>query len=260
MKQIIKYMGASLLLFLILWPFWYLGVLALSYVWRFPSIWPSQWIFTAEVGKLGSPEELVISLLRSLALSASVAALATGLGFWLSKSIAYHRHKRRWLFLAYFPYLIAPVVYAVCLHYYFVYFNWSGSMFGVFWAQMIIVFPFAVIFFTGFWNAKIKALEQLVATLGGNTWQTYRMALFPIARGMLAVCFFQTFLISWFEFGLSNFIGVGKVKTLTILVYQYIREANPALAARASYLLILPPLLLLWINQRFVFNPYSRIV
>lgn len=260
MRQLLKPMGVSLLLFLILWPFWYLAVLSLSHEWRFPSVWPSQWTFRAEWSSLAFVRELGYSLFRSLGLSGSVAILATGLGFWVSKAIAYHPNKNSWLFLAYFPYLIAPVVYAVCLHYYFVYFHWSGSLFGVFLAQMIIVFPFALLFFTGFWNTKIRSLEQLVSTLGGNTWQTYRLALLPMAQGMLAVCFFQTFLISWFEFGLSNFIGVGKVKTLTIMVYQYIREANPALAARAAFLLILPPLLLLWVNQRFVFNPYSRIV
>jgi putative spermidine/putrescine transport system permease protein len=57
-------------------------------------------------------------------------------------------------------------------------------------------------------------------------------------------------LISWFEFGFTNFIGVGKVQTLTIKVYQFVLEANPYLAALASCLLLFPPILLLWRKKK----------
>jgi putative spermidine/putrescine transport system permease protein len=44
---------------------------------------------------------------------------------------------------------------------------------------------------------------------------------------------------------------VGKVETLTILVYRYISEANPYLAALAGLLLLIPPLVLLFVNRSF---------
>ncbi len=71
---------------------------------------------------------------------------------------------------------------------------------------------------------------------------------------MLLICFFQTFLISWFQYGLTLLIGAGKVQTLPIKVYDYVNEANIFYAAMASCLLILPPAALLWVNKRFVFN------
>lgn len=240
-------------------PFFLLGLLSISSQWNFPRLLPGnvdfgnwQLLWTRQSG-MGQ------SLLMSLGLSLSVASTATALGFTLSKTIAYHRFRRQFLVLAYFPYLISPVIYALILHFYFVYLGLSGHLGGVFLAQMIIVFPFALIFFMGYWNAETRSLEQLVQTLGGNTWQTYTKVLLPMARGMLVVCFFQCFLISWFEFGLSNFIGVGKVRTLTILVYQYIGEANPYYAALSAYLLMLPPLLLLWLNRKFVYRPYQKL-
>ena len=73
--------------------------------------------------------------------------------------------------------------------------------------------------------------------------------LLPLARPLLVTCLFQTFLIGWFDFGLTNFLSVGKVQTLTVQVFTYIREANSRLAAVAALLLILPPLLLLWVNK-----------
>jgi putative spermidine/putrescine transport system permease protein len=71
----------------------------------------------------------------------------------------------------------------------------------------------------------------------------------------LLIAFFQSFLISWFEFGLTNYIGGGQVQTLTLRVYQYIGEANIHLAALSSLLLVIPPLILLWLNKRFIFHP-----
>ncbi len=97
-------------------------------------------------------------------------------------------------------------------------------------------------------------MEQLVQTLGGNRWQSYRRVLLPMAQGLLLVCFFQTFLISWFEYGLTTLIGVGKVQTLTLKVFQYINEANFYNAALSSSLLVLPPIILLYFNKKYLFK------
>ncbi|MEO1805346.1 MAG: ABC transporter permease, partial [Bacteroidota bacterium] len=64
--------------------------------------------------------------------------------------------------------------------------------------------------------------------------------------------------ISWFEYGLTTLIGVGKIQTLTLKVYQYVNEANIYFAALASCLLFLPPLILIWVNKRFVFRPIEE--
>jgi putative spermidine/putrescine transport system permease protein len=72
------------------------------------------------------------------------------------------------------------------------------------------------------------------------------------------LCFFQTFLFSWFEFGLTNMIGVGKVQTLTVRVYGFLQEANPFLAAVSSLLLMIPPFVLLLINRHFVYRKVLR--
>jgi putative spermidine/putrescine transport system permease protein len=53
-------------------------------------------------------------------------------------------------------------------------------------------------------------------------------------------------------------IGVGKVQTLTVRVFEYVNEANSYLAALSGVLLFVPPLLLLYVNKRFVFNQTLR--
>jgi len=239
---------------LILFPFLVVLLLSASGSWVFPALLPGEWTLSRWEGLVGSSSELSWSLGVSLLISLSVATLATGLSFLSSRFIAYHRHRRRFLLLAYFPYVFAPVILAACIQFYFIRLGLSGKLPGVLLAQLLITYPFGLILFQGFWNDRMRNMEALTATLGGNFRQTLLKVLVPAAKGPLLVCFFQTFLISWFEYGLTTLIGVGKVQTLTIKVFQYINEADTFYAAMASSLLILPPVVLLWLNKRYVFR------
>jgi putative spermidine/putrescine transport system permease protein len=156
--------------------------------------------------------------------------------------------------LSYFPFVLSPVIYAAVLYNYFIRLGLSGNILGVILGQLLIAYPYAVILFNGFWNNRMQDIEKLVQTLGGNRWQTYKRVLLPMAQGFLLVCFFQTFLISWFEYGLTTIIGVGKVQTLTLKVFQYINAANFYNAALCSSLLVIPPIILLYINKRYLFQ------
>jgi putative spermidine/putrescine transport system permease protein len=249
-----KYVLLGVITFLFLFPFAYIVLLSLAQNWSFPAVWPQtitldNWkiIFSSQGG-------MTYSLVISVVISLSVAFFSTLCGFITSKFIAYSAHRQKLMLFSYFPFILSPVIYAGCLYFFFIKFDLSGTVAGVVLAQLIIAYPYAVIIFSGFWSDKMKNLEQLVTTLGGNTWQSYRKVLLPSATGMLLVCFFQTYLISWFEYGLTAIIGVGQVQTLTIKVFQYIQEANIYYAALAACLLILPPAILLYVNKRFVFK------
>jgi putative spermidine/putrescine transport system permease protein len=253
MKQLRRFMQAILTGIWAL-PFLLLLVLSVGRHWPFPHLLPREWTSEYWQGAFSPGANLNQSLLASLLLSMSLALVATALGFFTSRQVAYHPKKGRWLLLAYFPYAMAPVILAACLQHYFLLLGWSGKWGGVWLAQLCIVYPFAVIFFSGFWDRRMRAMEELVITLGGTTAQAFRKALLPLSKGALLVCFFQTFLLSWFEYGLTSLIGVGKVQTLTVKVFQYVQEANVFQAALAGCLLFLPPLVLWWLNKRLLFK------
>lgn len=244
---------------LIVFPFVFLLMLSVGREWPYPAPFPVEWSLENWSSVLGSSEGLGNSTRLSVLLSLSVASLATALSFWVSRHIAYHPKREAWLSLAYFPYVFAPVILAACLQFFFIVAGLYGTFGGVLVAQLFITFPYGVIFFSSFWNERLRSMEDLVKTLGGNTRQAYVKVLVPVARGALMTCFFQLFLISWFEYGLTNLIGVGKVPTLTLRVFQYVSEANIFLAALASCLLILPPIVLLWLNRRVVFREGVKI-
>lgn len=238
---------------LILIPFAVLLMLSFGRNWAYPNVFPSVWTFKNWTFLLAANSDLTQSLLLSLFISLIIATVVTALSFITSKQIAFSRHRNQWLLLAYFPYVFAPVILGACLQVLFLRMDLSGNLWGVMLAQLFISYPFGIILFMGFWNERMRSMEQLVATLGGNQLQTYIKVLLPVSKNALLICFFQTFLISWFEYGLTTVIGLGKVQTLTVKVFQYVNEANLFYAALASCLLTFPPIALLWLNKRFVF-------
>lgn len=245
---------AVVLTLLCLLPFGYLVLLSLATEWRYPDLVPASVSFASWKEMLGGAIGLGGSFLLSVLISVVVATVSTGAGYVTGKYIGYHRFKRRLLFLAYVPFIMSPVILGTCLMYLYIKANLTGSVAGVILAQIMFAYGFSIVFFSAFWNDNIKAIEDLVYTLGGSTRQAYQMALIPVSRNALLICFFQTFLISWFQYGLTLLIGSGKVQTLPLKVYEYVGEANIYIAALASCLLILPPAVLLWVNKRFVFN------
>lgn len=248
-RTILRYAIAVICIF----PVLILLLLSVSQNWVFPNVFPQK--YTAENWlELLRGNSIAISLLVSIAIALLVAFLSTVAGFITSQLIAYHTNRKYLLLLAYLPFVLSPVILAVCLKFYFNKMNIAGTFLGVVLAQMIIAFPYCIIFFISFWNERIRQYQNLVTTLGGNNYYAFRKIILPVAKPMLLVCFFQSFLISWFEYGLTSVIGYGKVQTLTIKVYQFLTEANLFYAALSCCLLIIPPVVLLWVNKRFVFR------
>lgn len=233
-------------------PFVYLLLLSFSGDWRYPAVVPDyiggkNWmaVLSGEAGMIGA-------LVRSLLIALTVAFTSTTFGLVISDVVARHKYRRGLEIIGYLPYVVSPVVLGACLSYYFLKTSTYGTTGGVIVAQLLIACPYAVLFFLPFWGEKTNNYRNLVLTLSGTRWQAYTKVLLPLAKEMIVVCFFQTFLLSWFEYGITSVIGVGKVETLTIKVFMYIREANYYFGAVACCLLLLPPVLLLFINKKIV--------
>ncbi|MBC7867720.1 MAG: ABC transporter permease subunit, partial [Gloeobacteraceae cyanobacterium ES-bin-316] len=227
-----------------------LVILSLSQQWVYPLVLPQKFTTEAWIYIFKGNNKIAQGIFTSTGIALAVATLATGMGFFSSRVIAYHRFKKQLLLLAYLPFVLSPVIFAVCIKYYFIRLGLAGTFTGVVLAQLIIAFPYSIIFFTSFWNHRMLQYQMLVNTLGGTQKQAFKKVILPMAKPMLIVGFFQCFLISWFEYGLTLVIGFGKVQSLTIKVFQYLTEANIFYASLSCCLLILPPILLLWVNKK----------
>ncbi len=237
----------------IAFPLVFLLVLSLGEKWGFPNLFPVKLTISNWIIIQNTEDNFFYVFINSLTIAISVAFMVTLFSFLLSKAIAYSKHKTVYLILAYIPYLLSPVIMAVLIHYFFIITNVTGTVAGVIIAQFLVAFPFGIIIFSSFWNQKIKAMEQLSYTLGSSISQTSLKIIVPLSKNTLVLCFFQIFLISWFEYGLTTIIGTGKVKTLTLSVFKFINEANIFLASIACVLLVIPPMILVYINKKMLF-------
>lgn len=235
-------------------PFVLFVLLALGQYWRFPDALPPTYSLDAMARVVSADSDLFAGLLLSIGIAAGVAVVATGLGFVVARSLAASRHANRWVTASYLPYALPPVLLAVLLQPLIIWMRLSGSVAGVMLGLLIVTLPFTTLLFRSFWTRQTQQFEQLAQTLGCTRRQALRRVLIPLARPLLRTCLFQTFLIGWFDFGLTNFLSVGKVRTLTVQVFTFVMEANSRLAAVASLLLIIPPALLLFINRASLFK------
>lgn len=233
-------------------PILILLLLSFSFNWVYPNILPKQFTTNNWYEFLFRNSRLKQSFINSFFIAVAVSFFATTSGFVTAKWIAYHRRRNLLLTLSYLPFALSPVIFAVCLKYYFLKLGLAGNLGGVILAQLIITFPYSVIFFASFWNKTVKNYEDVSSTLGCSNFLTFKKIILPQAKQFLITCFFQCFIISWFEYGLTTVIGYGKVETLTINVFQFIKESNTYYASLSSCLLILPPILLLWFNKKFI--------
>ncbi len=235
-------------------PLVYLLLLSVAGGWAFPAIVPADLRFGVWRDLLAGAGDFGTSILSSVFISATVGLGATLGGCIAGKYVAYHRHRRQLLFLSYLPFVMSPVVLGACVHLFYIKLGLAGTTAGVISAQMISAYGFGVIFFSNFWNRERRALEEIARLLGGTTAYVYRAVLLPAARDFLLICFLQTFLFSWFQYGITLLIGAGKVRTLPMQVFIYIGEANVQYAAASSLVLVLPPVLMLWANRRFLYR------
>ncbi|HBH22031.1 MAG TPA: ABC transporter permease [Cytophagales bacterium] len=228
------------------------GIMYLSFVsqWNYPRLFRDVWTGVNWVSTLSGQNNIMKSLGLSLFISSFVALTTTSTGFVLSRQLSQLKKANVWLSLSYFPYLIAPVVLGVMLQFYFIKFGLNGSVVGVLLAQMLFITPYSTIFFSAFWNKTIHDTVFQAHSLGASGRQVYWQIVLPLAKPWIFIGMFQCFLISWFEYGITQLIGVGKVATLTITTMQWVKEANPHLAAVSACLMVVPTLILLLINQR----------
>jgi putative spermidine/putrescine transport system permease protein len=253
-RQPLARLGACTVALVAIVPLVYLALLAIAGDWQPPHLLPQALRFDRWRNVLGGSTGLLDSLLLSLLIAVVVAASSTALGFITSRHLACARGLSWWLVLTYMPFAISPVVLASCLLFSFIKVQLSGTLLGVVLAQIMLAYGFASVLLLGLWNPHKRGLEDVARTLGASPRQVWLQVLLPASLPLLRVCFFQTFLISWAQYGMTLLIGAGRVRTLPLRVFEYALEADPAYAAVAALLLIVPPLVLLWVERRVLFK------
>jgi putative spermidine/putrescine transport system permease protein len=227
-----------ILLFLYLLPIGLLGVLSVSKTEVYPSLLPELHLSAWRLTSNGIASAIGLSVL----IGALVSVLGTVVGFVASYAMAGSRYRQYLLWISLIPFATAPVILALELKYFIVRIGLSADVGGVILSQSLVAIPYASVLFSLFWDRERMDYEQVGRTLGARSVQVMWRIHIPAARGMIRLIALQLFLFSWFEYGLTQMIGTGKVVTLPIAVYRFAQEVQIPAAAAACLTLMLPPL------------------
>lgn len=225
----------------VLLPYLALFVISLGSGWTFPSLVPDRMNFAPWQHFASDRDDMLAAAVNSIAMSVVVAVTGTLGGLLIGRFV--HRSRSMfWRFLIFVPFVISPVVVAVCLYDLLVRLRLAGTVTGVVYAQTMFATAFAAVYFSEQWSPRVDRLEQLVENLGGSRWTVWRHAIVPTYVGLILVCLLQTALFSWLDYGLISVIGSGHVSTVCTKLFSYLREASVNQAAHASLVLLGPTL------------------
>lgn len=229
---------------LILWvllasPYLLLLLLSCGIGWSYPNLVPDKLDLKLWSTSLLAREDLLRAAGTSLLLAFSVATLSTMTGMLLARLI--HIHERVAVFIIYLPFLCSPVIIGMGLLDLFIRINLASTLFGTFLIQSLFAIAFASILFLELEPPELRRLENLIRSFGGGYWSCWQHAVWPKLWKIIVICWSQTFLFSWLDYGFVSTIGGGVVPSLTHKAIAYIRESSINHAAQASILLMIPP-------------------
>lgn len=179
-------------LLLVLLPHIVLLLLTLGSGWSFPRLLPDRMDF-GPWRDLAILSDLSDGALCGTLLSLTSGSFSTVFGLLLSRSIhqltgSFQRLGRAAVL---FPFAISPAVVAVCLFDLTVRMGWAGTFTGVLACQTIFGSAAAAVILLDGWGETERRRELLVRMLGGGTFDVWRHAIWPHARGLLGMCFLQ---------------------------------------------------------------------
>lgn len=225
----------------------FLAVGSLATEWRFPALLPEHYTFEHWEAWF-QKKAWIYYLVLSLLLSAAVSITAVCLGLMTASGLSRDKRSTLWLRLSYLPYGLSPVLYAYSMQYFYHISGLAGTWLGVYLAQLILVYPFAFVLIFTYFDSSMHHLEDQAGSLGASRAVVFQSITLPILRRPVQSIFIQLFLVSWFDYGITSVIGSGQLKTLTLMVYQYIGESNLIYSSLASCILMAPPMIL-WLLQ-----------
>jgi putative thiamine transport system permease protein len=210
--------------------------------WRFPALLPaglqaSAWT-AAAAGLAGATRTtLVTGALASLmALALTVACL---------EHEARTGRRQRALALAYLPLLVPQVSFLFGLQVLFARLGLDATFPGLLWSHLVFVLPYLFLLLREPYLAVDRHTLAAAATLGSRSGRVWARVRLPLARRPLLVATAVGFSVSVAQYLPTVLIGAGRWPTLTTETLGLAAGGDRRLAAAASLLLALPPLVAL---------------
>ncbi|WOH80452.1 ABC transporter permease subunit [Bradyrhizobium sp. BEA-2-5] len=173
----------------------------------------------------------------SIRIALMAAAMATALGgmvaFGLSRGGMPGRGAMVALVLS--PIIMPTVIVAVATYFLLARLGLQGTEFGLALGHAVHTIPYVVVIVVANLRDLNPSYERAARSLGAGSWATFRTIIAPLVMPALIVASFFAFLTSFDDVVYVLFLGIGKITTLPMRMWEGIRQdISPTIAAVAT--------------------------
>ncbi|MEY9104590.1 putative spermidine/putrescine transport system permease protein [Bradyrhizobium yuanmingense] len=173
----------------------------------------------------------------SIRIALMAVAMATALGamlaFGLSRGAMPGRGTMIALLLS--PIIMPTVIVAVATYFLLARWGLQGTEFGLALGHAVHAIPYVVVIVVANLRDLNPSYERAARSLGAGPWATMRTIVAPLVLPALIVASFFAFLASFDDVVYVLFLGIGKITTLPMRMWEGIRQdISPTIAAVAT--------------------------
>ncbi|WP_354258968.1 ABC transporter permease subunit [Bradyrhizobium sp. F1.13.3] len=179
--------------------------------------------------------------IRATFASVRVAVMTTGLATLLGGMLAFGlsrgniRGRGAMVALVLSPIIMPTIVVAVATYFLLVQVGLQGTEFGLALGHTVQAIPFVVVIVVANLRDLNPTYERAARSLGANPLATFRTIVAPLVMPALIVAAFFAFLTSFDDVVYVLFLGIGRITTLPMRMWDGInQDINPTIAAVAT--------------------------
>ncbi|MEY9341937.1 putative spermidine/putrescine transport system permease protein [Bradyrhizobium elkanii] len=179
----------------------------------------------------------VRATVTSVRIALMAAAMATTLGGMLAFGLSRGGMPGRGAMIALVlsPIIMPTVIVAVATYFLLARFGLQGTEFGLALGHAVHAIPYVVVIVVANLRDLNPSYERAARSLGAGSWATFRTIVAPLVMPALIVASFFAFLTSFDDVVYVLFLGIGKITTLPMRMWEGIRQdISPTIAAVAT--------------------------
>lgn len=253
-RTVLRWIGITGLLAFLVSPMVPLFIWSIAFRWFYPDILPSEYSSRAWEAVFSPTNDVIGAAWDTTLIALVVTALSILVGVPAGRALGLHefRGKRVVELMILAPIIVPGLAVALGVHTLFIRYGLTNTVLGVSLVHLIPTLPYMTLVMSGVFANYDPDYEAQARSLGAGPIATLRYVMLPAIFPGLVVGALFTFLISWSQYVLTLLIGGGQVVTLPLLLFNFARSGDNAIAGALSVVFILPGILVLMLSSKYL--------
>lgn len=212
--------------------------------WPWPNLLPTTYSLRA-VKEVFAPYAKVFStLISSILLSLSVAALSAIVGTLTARALVFYDFTGKGLidFLSIAPNLVPSTVFAMGIHVIFIRMSLADTVLGVIIVHLIYTLPYSINIMKDLTEFIGEQMELQAYVLGASPLKAFIYITLPLLTPGIMASINMAYITSFSQYFITLLIGGGKVKTFSVLMVPFIAKGDRALGSAYALVFVISTL------------------